>query len=523
MKRSIVVVIGVVAGLAVLVPVLMKKKESSPNPSVPSATTPGEESTAAGGGGQAVAPNAETGGGGSATTPTAGGTIAGGTGTKPGETKPGEAVRPGAKTPGAGTPAATSGTGGAASVGGTTAGGASAESPEEAARAAKTEAARPQRAAPGSNSVAAGGFSDQPPKKTPEESTDNVTGGSANTGGTGIVVGGAGVKRSGGFDTSGVDGAGAPGAALPPNGGMTRPSAKAAGVTNAYGVQGPKVWLVAADLRDLPGSSKTFEVGVPEGSKKTPWKNRAGSKAGDGIRVGSGASATFLRGFPFKSGNYDAVEFCSPGAKDCLGTQPSQIKSGVDINNSEHWLSGSDKAGKSEKGGGSFTVLFVAARGTANPNPLLEHQNGEGNAKKGPFLGWIGNDLVGSIHGSQGIVSIAAVAVPSAWTAGVPSPEIVSLRFDRKKRDLRLFALTDAGTETKSIQVPNGDGPDNDQYAAIAIGSKNPGDTAVTYVMEHLAFPRALEDRELCKIHREWKDKYGIKIPEGAMKPCGGE
>src|SRR5690606_21637335 len=149
------------------------------------------------------------------------------------------------------------------------------------------------------------------------------------------------------------------------------------------------------------------------------------------------------------------------------------------------------------KGGGSFTVLFVAARGSSNPNPLLEHQNGEANGKKGPFLGWIGPDLVGSIHGSQGIVSISAVAIPSGWTPGPPSPEIYSLRFDRKKQDLRIFALTDKGSEAKSVKLAKGEGPDNDQYAAVTIGSKNPGEGAVTYVLEHAAFSRALPDSDL--------------------------
>jgi hypothetical protein len=272
-------------------------------------------------------------------------------------------------------------------------------------------------------------------------------------------------------------------------------------------------------LRTVAGSASTAEVGAPEGSKSSVWLNRAGAKGGDGVRVGAGANATFVRDLTLGSLRKDAVAFCAPGARECTNTQASQLKSGPDMNHAEHWLSGPDKAGKSEKGGSSFTVLFVAARGSAVPNSLLEHQNGEANAKKGPFLGWIGADIVGSLHGSQGIVSIAAVAAPDPWT-GKPLPKIYTLRFDRKKQELNLYVLGESNSESKSIAVAKGEGPDNDQYAALTIGAKSPGKGAAQYVFEHLAFSRALANSELCKIHREWNSKYGLNISNDGLKPC---
>jgi hypothetical protein len=202
-----------------------------------------------------------------------------------------------------------------------------------------------------------------------------------------------------------------------------------------------------------------------------------------------------------------------------VNSSPSQIKFGVDINHPDSWLAGSDHQSKSPRGGSSFTALFVAARGSQSGNPLMENQNGEAGAKQGPFLGWIGADLVGSIHGLQGIVGMNAVAVPSPWTSTV-TPQILTLRFDRKKSDLRLFLVSDKGSQTQSQSIEKGDGPDNDQYSAIALGSKNPGKGAITYVMEAATFARALEDREICAIHKEWNKRYGLKIPSDQLKPC---
>jgi hypothetical protein len=193
------------------------------------------------------------------------------------------------------------------------------------------------------------------------------------------------------------------------------------------------------------------------------------------------------------------------------------------MSHAEHWLSGPDKKGKSETGGGSFTILFVAARGSMVPNPMLEHQNGEAYGRKGPFLGWIGTDIVGSIHGNQGVVSISAIAAPNPYS-GTPVPQIYTLRYNRAKEELRLFALGEKGAAaSKPLKLPKGDGPDNDQFAAYAIGSKTPGDGAITYVYEHLAFPRALSNRELCAIHKEWNGKYALKIPSYSIEPCSNE
>jgi hypothetical protein len=109
--------------------------------------------------------------------------------------------------------------------------------------------------------------------------------------------------------------------------------------------------------------------------------------------------------------------------------------------------------------------------------------------------------------------------LPSPWTPGL-TPRIYTLRFDRKKSDLRLFLVSDKGSATQSQAIAKGDGPDNDQYAAIAIGSKNPGKAAVTYVFEAAAYSRALKDREICAIHKEWNRKYALKIPPAELKPC---
>lgn len=295
--------------------------------------------------------------------------------------------------------------------------------------------------------------------------------------------------------------------------------AKSASAPSLAGVKSPKVWLVAADLRKLPGAKNAIEIGNPEGARATPWKNRSGAKLGDGVRAKGGTTATFVPGLATTRGPVDAVAVCAPGAKECLNQAPSQIKLGLDLNHPESWVGGADKTGKSPKGGSSFTALFVAARGSQSGNPLMENQNGEAGAKQGPFLGWIGPDLVGSIHGLQGVVGVNAVAVPSAWSAGV-MPRIYTLRFDRKKSELRIFLVDEKESTTQAQPIEKGDGPDDDQYAAIAIGSKNPGKGAVTYVLEAATFARALEDREICAIHREWNKRYGLKIPAGQLKPC---
>jgi hypothetical protein len=286
------------------------------------------------------------------------------------------------------------------------------------------------------------------------------------------------------------------------------------------GVGSPRVWLVASDLKKLSSARKgAFEVGNADGSRATPWKNRVGAKSGDGVRARGSTTATFLKGLQTTKGSFDAVAFCAPGVAQCMNSAPSQIKFGLDINHPESWIAGPDHKGKSAKGGSSFTALFIAARGSKEANPLLENQNGEAGARVGPFLGWIGPDLVGSIHGLQGIVGLTSVALPSPWTPGL-TPRIYTLRFDRKKSDLRLFLVSDKGSATQSQAIAKGDGPDNDQYAAIAIGSKNPGKAAVTYVFEAAAYSRALKDREICAIHKEWNRKYALKIPPAELKPC---
>lgn len=286
-------------------------------------------------------------------------------------------------------------------------------------------------------------------------------------------------------------------------------------------VKGAKVWLVASDLRDLPNvpsGGKSLEVGIPEGSKATRWKNRAGLKTGDAIRIKATTNGTFIPDVVTSAGSFDAVLICAPDARDCANTQATQLKIGPDVNHADHWLSGPDKSGKSSKGGSSFTTLFVAARGSANGNPLMEHQNGDAGSNKGPFLGWIGRDLVASIHGSQGSVGVSAVAIPSAWSGKIV-PQIYTVRFDRKKGQLGLFVVGEKG-ETAVQAIEKGDGPDNDEYAGIAMGSKSPGVTAATYVFEQATFARALDDKEICAIHKEWNIKYSLKITPENLKPC---
>lgn len=347
------------------------------------------------------------------------------------------------------------------------------------------------------------------------------------TGSSGAMTGGA---VSGGTTTvpkppgkqlpDGIDGNVS--VAQPGDDGDAPPSAKPSPLPSLAGVKSPRVWLVASDLRKLPtvkGKVGGVEIGDADGSKATPWKNRSGGKAGDGIRAKGGTNATFIRGLSTARGTYDAVALCAPGVVGCKNSAPTQIKLGLDINHPESWIAGEDRGAKSSKGGSSFTALFVAARGSKSGNPLMENQNGESGAKQGPFLGWIGPDLVGSIHGLQGIVGMNAVAIPSAWSGGV-SPQIYTLRFDRKKSDLRLFLVSDQGSQTQSQSIEKGDGPDNDQYAAIALGSKNPGNGAVTYILEAATFARALEDREICAIHKEWNKRYELRIPSNQLKPC---
>jgi hypothetical protein len=308
---------------------------------------------------------------------------------------------------------------------------------------------------------------------------------------------------------AGDDGIGAP---------VTKPIPSAPSLA---GVKTPKVWLVAADLKKLSSAKNgtPFEVGNADGSKATPWKNREGSKLGDGVRAKGGTTATFVRDLKTSSGSYDVVAVCAPGAPNCVNSSASQIKLGVDINHPDSWVNGPDKTGKSGKGGSSFTALFVAARGSLSGNPIMENQNGEGGATKGPFLGWIGADLVGSIHGLQGIVGTNAAAIPSPWNDSI-TPEIYTLRFDRKKSELKLFRVGEKSSAMQIQAIEKGDGPDNDQYAAIAIGSQNPGKAAVTYVLEAATYSRALEDSEICAIHRDWNKRYSLKIPTGQLKPC---
>jgi hypothetical protein len=298
------------------------------------------------------------------------------------------------------------------------------------------------------------------------------------------------------------------------------PAPKPKVIPKLAGVAGAKVWLVASDLKKLPGAKKgSFEVGDKNGSKKTTWMNRSGSKLGDGVFVKNGTTATFLKGVSTPIGPVDAVAFCGAAAKECLNSAPSQIKLGVDINHPESWLAGPDKVGKSPKGGSSFTTLFVAIRGGASAIPLMENQNGEGGARVGPFLGWIGPDLVGSIHGLQGIVGLTSVAIPSPWSPPA-EPEIYTLRFDRKKSELRLFEVGSKNSATQVQELAKGDGPDNDQYAAIAMGSKNPGSGAPTSVLEVAAYSRALTDREICTIHKDFNTRHKLKIPSSKLKPC---
>jgi hypothetical protein len=369
----------------------------------------------------------------------------------------------------------------------------------------------------GTGSTAAGGFNEKSKDQPSEETSGAVVGTGTGTGAK--VPRGAGSAQPGFDSKSKSDGMATGSAGTGASAKAPKAPARPTGPVTAYGVKGPKVWFVSSDLRKLAGSAATLEVGTSEGAKSTVWLNRAGLKGGDGVRVANGTNATFVRDLAIGGSRHDAVAFCAPGARECSNAQPSQLKSGVDLNHPEHWLAGADKSGKSSKGGSSFTVLFVAARASAVPNALLEHQNGEANATKGPFLGWIGSDIVGSIHGSQGIVSIAAVAAPDAWT-GKPVPRIYTLRFDRRKQELKLFALGEKGAEVKSIETKKGDGPDNDQYAALTIGSKSPGNGAATYVYEHLAFPRALPNSDLCSLHRKWNGTYGLNIPADALKPC---
>lgn len=297
---------------------------------------------------------------------------------------------------------------------------------------------------------------------------------------------------------------------------------KAAPPLTLAGVKTPSVWLVASDLKDLPSSGpgkNNFEVGNPEGKKTTPWKNRSGARFGDGVRARASTTATYVPGLSTSTGSYDAVALCAPGAKECMGSQPTQLKVGLDVNHKDHWLSGPDKVSQSRNGGGSFTVLFVAARGSSSGNPLLENQGGETAGNKSVFFGWVGPDLVGSIHGLSGVVGASAVSTPDAFTSGV-HPQIYSLRFDRQKSELKLFSLGEKNSETAGITLPKGEGPDNDQYAAIAMGSKNPGTGAITYVFEHATYSRALGNQEICAIHKEWNQKYGLKIPAAKLKPC---
>lgn len=291
--------------------------------------------------------------------------------------------------------------------------------------------------------------------------------------------------------------------------------------TTPAGIKGAKVWLVASDLRELPNASTlgdSFEVGIPEGSKSTRWKSRTGLKTTDGIRTKGAANGTFIPKLATSIGAMDAVLICAPDAKGCGSTQPTQLKIGPDVNHADHWLSGADKSGKSSKGGSSFTALFLAARGSANGNPLMEHQNGDAGSNKGPFLGWIGADLVASIHGSQGAVGVAAVAIPSAWSGKI-IPQIYTVRFDRKKGQLGLSVIGAKG-ETAVQAIEKGDGPDNNEYAGIAMGSQTPGAAAATYVFEEATFARALEDKEICAIHKEWNTRYALKISAANLKSC---
>ncbi len=297
--------------------------------------------------------------------------------------------------------------------------------------------------------------------------------------------------------------------AQPGDDGEMPPNMAAPKVETLAGVKTPIVWLVASDLKSYPSG---LEIGTVEGKKATPWKNRSGNKLGDGVRIRGAGGGTFNR-------TLNALALCAPNAKDCVNIQPTQLKMGLDVNHKDHWLAGPDKAMKSAHGGSSFTVLFVATRASANANPLLEHQNGESAGSKGVFLGWVGPDLVGSIHGLQGVVGVNAVSTPNPYVTG-SGPQITTLRFDRKKAELKLFLVNEKKSEGVVLPLRKDDAPDNDQYAGIAMGSKNPGAGAITYVYESAAYSRALDDKELCAIHKEWNEKYGLKIPAGKLKPC---
>lgn len=305
------------------------------------------------------------------------------------------------------------------------------------------------------------------------------------------------------------------GVAHPGDDGEGAPAQKPSSAPTLAGIKTPRVWLVAADLKKLSSvkGASPLEIGNADGAKATPWKNRSGTKMGDGVRAKGGTTATFVRELQTTVGTVDAVAICAPPMSGCLNSQPSQIKLGLDINHPDSWVNGVDKSGKSEKGGGSFTALFVAARGSAAGNPLMENQNGEAGARKGPFLGWIGADLVGSIHGLQGIVGMNAAAIPSVYTGGV-TPQIYTLRFDRKKSELKLYLIGEKGAITQVQSLEKGDGPDDDQYAAIAMGSKNPGKNAMTYVLEGATYARALEEWEICAIHKDWNKRYSLKLPK---------
>lgn len=311
-------------------------------------------------------------------------------------------------------------------------------------------------------------------------------------------------------------------ASPPGDDGDLPPPAKVPPTATLAGIKSPIVWLVASDIRELPNipaGKNSFEVGNAEGSKALPWKNRAGVRFGHAVKVKSSTTGTYIRGLETASGTFDAVSICAPGAKNCLGTQPTQLKVGLDVNHKDHWLSGPDKGKGSTRAASSFTVLFVAARASQNANPLLEHQNGESAGTKGVFLGWVGPDLVGSVRGLQGVVGVNAVSIPNPYREGI-HPQIYTLRFDRKNPDVKLFSLSEKGGDVSGMTLPKNEAPDNDQYAAIAMGSKSPGASAVTYVFEQAAFGRALSDAEVCAIHKEWNQKYMLKIPAAKLKPC---
>ncbi|MBS1963220.1 MAG: hypothetical protein JST04_13470 [Bdellovibrionales bacterium] len=477
MNRIVLIVVGL--ALVVGVVLFVNKRGSAPSPEngAPTAEqTPGAE-------GGAGAPGA-TGTTGASGEPGAKGSVSGAAGTVEGAA--GKAGSPGAATGTSEGQAGAAGTGNAA----TTVGGA------EGVKGSPGSGAAGEPGKPGATgeSVVTGGK--VTPKGSAAETPDGVDGNVGGKPGAGGVV------------------------AQPGDDGEGAPAPKKAPEPSLAGVKGLRVWLVAADLRKLPAAKAgVFEVGNNDGAKSTVWKNRSGTKFGDGVRAKGGTTGTFLKGVVTSQGTFDAMAACAPGAKGCKNSEPTQIKLGVDVNHPDSWLAGADHSGKSEKGGGSFTALFVAARGSQAGNPLMENQNGEGGAKKGPFLGWVGADLVGSIHGLQGIVGMNAVAIPSAW-GGKVTPAIYTLRFDRKKSELRLFLVSESGSATQVQPIEKGDGPDTDQYAAIAIGSKNPGQGAITYVMEAATYPRALTDKEICAIHKDWNKRYSLGIGMSQLKPC---